>query len=42
MVENVLAWGCLLMWLLSGDAQFLIATGTFAIATQIYHIRKER
>ena len=36
MIENALAWGSLLMWILSGNPLYLIATGIFAVAAQIY------
>ena len=40
MIENALAWGCLLAWVLSGNPQYVIAAGAFAVATQIYSMRK--
>lgn len=40
MIENALAWGCLLVWILSGNPQYVIAASGFAIATQIYSMRK--
>lgn len=40
MIENALAWGSLLVWILSGNPQYLIAAGSFAIAAQIYHTVK--
>lgn len=36
MIENALAWGSLLVWILSGNPLYLIATGVFAVAARIY------
>ena len=40
MIENVLAWGCLGIFVLTGNPQYLIAAGAFAIAAQIYYTSK--
>ena len=40
MVECVVAWICLFIGLITRNPNYLIASGTFAIATQIYLHRK--
>ena len=40
MIEGILSWICLIMSFVTKDTDYLIASGVFAIAAQIYCQRK--